>query len=108
MKNVKIIKAVLVVAALPLLAGAATQRYVVELSTEPAARFAARSFGERRQSLARPEVQAHRRRIRSEQDAAISGMNRVGGRIVLRTDTTSNTIVVDLEEADAAKLSAIP
>src|SRR5271165_6491096 len=106
MKTVKIIKTLLIVAALPLLAGAATRRYIVELSTEPAARFASRSFGERKESLARPEVQTHRDRIRTEQDQVAAQIQQLGGRILSRTDTASNTLAIELPEEKAAQLGS--
>jgi minor extracellular serine protease Vpr len=108
MKIVKIIKTVLIAVALPILAGAATQRYIVDLSTEPAARFASRNFGERKEALARPEVQTHRTRIRTEQDNAAASIRALGGVIVSRTDTASNTLTVDLPEEKAASLSSVP
>ena len=108
MKTVKIIKTFLIVAALPLLAGAATRRYIVELSTEPAARFASRSFGAHKESLARPEVQTHRSKIRSEQDQLTAQIQQLGGRILSRTDTASNTLTVELPEENAAKLASLP
>ena len=108
MRTVKIIKTLLIIAALPLLAGAATRRYIVELSTEPAARFASRSFGERKESLARPEVQTHRAKIRSEQDLLAAQIQQLGGRILARTDTASNTLSVELPEEKAAQLGSLP
>src|ERR1041385_9550804 len=89
MKTVKFLKAALITVVLPLLAGAATHRYVVNLATEPAARFASHTFGERRESLARPEVRTHRARIRAEQDAVAARVAALGGTIVGRTDTAS-------------------
>jgi minor extracellular serine protease Vpr len=108
MKSVKIVNVLAIAIALPILAGAAQHRFIVEFSTEPAAVFAARNFGERKESLARPEVKAHRDKIRAEQDAAISQIQQLGGRVVARTATTSNSAIVDLPEENAAKLSAIP
>jgi minor extracellular serine protease Vpr len=108
MKSVNFIKTVLVVLALPLLAGAATRRYIVELSTEPAANFAARNFGAKKESLARPEVKKHLATIHSEQDNAAAEIQKLGGRVVERTDTTSNVLIVDLPEENAAKLSSVP
>lgn len=108
MKSVKIVKSILIAAALPILAGAATHRYVVDLSTEPAAKFAARSFGERKESLARPEVKTQRAKIRAEQDGVAAKVHEFGGVLVTRTDTASNTIIIDLPEEKAASLSSIP
>ncbi len=108
MRSVKIVKALLITVALPMLASAATSRYVVDLSTEPAARFAARNFGERKEALARPEVQQHRAAIRAEQDTAATSIRALGGVVVSRTDTTSNTLIIDLPEEKAASLSSIP
>src|SRR5262249_28086011 len=112
MKNIKIIKLALIASSLPILAGAATRRYVVELSTEPAAVFASRSLGSssanQRELLSRPEVQAHRTAIRNEQDNAMARIQRLGGTLVARTDTASNTVIVDLPEENAAKLASIP
>jgi minor extracellular serine protease Vpr len=108
MKNLKIVKVFSIAVALPILAGAAQHRFIVEFSTEPAAAFAARNFGERRESLARPEVKTHRDRIRSEQDSAITQILQLGGRVVTRTATTSNTVTIELPEENAAKLSSIP
>ena len=93
---------------MPILAAAAQHRYIVELSTEPAAVFAGRNFGQRKQSLARPEVKNHRAKIRAEQDTAISQMQQLGGHVVTRVEVTGNTVVVDLPEENAAKLSSIP
>ncbi|HEY3836479.1 MAG TPA: S8 family serine peptidase, partial [Bryobacteraceae bacterium] len=107
MRSVKIIKTLLLIAALPILAGAATQRYIVDLSTEPAARFAARNFGERKEALARPEVQTHRTRIRTQQDNVAASIRALGGTIVSRTDTASNTLAVDLPEEKASSISSI-
>ena len=84
MRNVNIIKTLVIAIALPALAGAATRRYVVSLSTEPAVRFAGRSFGERRESLSRPEIQTHRTRIRTEQDRVAAKIRELGGKIVAR------------------------
>ena len=92
---------------MPFLAGAANHRYIVELSAEPAARFAARNFGERRTSLARPEVEKQRQTIRSQQDTVAAEIRKLGGRIVERTDTAMNTLIVDLPEENAGKLSSI-
>ena len=108
MRSVKIIKALLIIAALPLLAGAATRRYIVELSTEPAAHFASRSFGEHKESLARPEVQAHRAKIRAEQDQLAAQIQQLGGRVISRTDTASNTLAIELPEEKAAQLASLP
>jgi minor extracellular serine protease Vpr len=105
MRNLKLL---LIAASLPILAGAATHRYIVELSTEPAALFASRSFGPHKESLSRPEVQAHRTAIRDEQDRAMAGIKELGGSLVSRTDTASNTVIVDLPEENAARLSSIP
>jgi minor extracellular serine protease Vpr len=108
MRTVRFLKPFLLAAILPLLAGAATQRFVVQLSTEPAARFASRSFGESKASLTRPEVQIHRERIRAEQDAVAARIQDLGGRIVERTDTALNSLIIELPGANAAKLSTIP
>lgn len=108
MKILKIVNALSIAIALPILAGAAQHRFIVEFSTEPAAVFAGRNFGERKESLARPEVKVQRDKIRAEQDAAISQIQQLGGRVVARTATTSNTATVDLPEENAAKLSSIP
>jgi minor extracellular serine protease Vpr len=107
MRTVKIIKTLLIVAALPMLAGAATRRYIVELSTEPAARFASRSFGAHKEALTRPEVQTHRSNIRAEQDKLIAQIQQLGGRILSRTDTASNTLTVELPEENASKLATL-
>src|SRR5579871_4016903 len=106
MRSVKIIKFLMLVAALPIMAGAATQRYIVDLSTEPAAPYAARTFGERKDSLARPEVQTHRTRIRTEQDAVAARIRELGGVVIARTNTASNTLTVDIPEAKAAAIAA--
>ena len=108
MRTVKSVKTLLIVAALPLLAGAATRRYTVELSTEPAARFASRSFGPHAESLARPEVNAYRTRIRTEQDQLAASIQQLGGQILSRTDIASNTLTVSLPEEKAAQLGALP
>ena len=107
MRTVKFIKTVLIVAALPVLASAATKRFIVELSTEPAAKYASRSFGPRHESLARPEVQSHRVKIRKEQDQFAAAIQKLGGQVVSRTDTASNTVTVLLPEENAAKLASI-
>src|SRR5215470_4550738 len=107
MRKIKITKLLLIAGSLPILAGAATHRYIVELSTEPSAPFASRSFGPTKESLSRPEVQAHRTKIRDEQDRAIAAINELGGTVVARTDIASNTVIVDLPEEKAAKLSSI-
>ncbi len=107
MRSVKNIKALLIAVALPVLASAATHRYIVELSTEPAARFAARSFGPRKESLARPEVQTHRATIRSEQDRVIAEIQKLGGRIISRTNIASNTLSVELPSEKSGQLAAI-
>jgi minor extracellular serine protease Vpr len=106
-RHVKFVKALLICGAMPFLAGAANHRYIVELSAEPAARFAARNFGERRTSLARPEVEKQRQTIRSQQDTVAAEIRKLGGRIVERTDTAMNTLIVDLPEENAGKLSSI-
>ena len=108
MRTVKIIKTFLIAAALPIFASAAVNRYIVELSTEPAARFAARNFGERKESLARPEVKKHLAAIRAGQDSAATEILKFGGRILERTDTTSNTLIVEIADENAAKLSSVP
>src|SRR5580658_7710360 len=108
MRRLKNIKALLIIAALPLLASAATRRYTVELSTEPAAHFAARSFGAHKESLTRPEVQAQRTKVRAEQDQMAAAIEQLGGRILSRTDTASNTLTVALPEEKAAQLGALP
>lgn len=106
-KRAKIFRNLLVIAAMPILAGAATRRYIVELSTEPAARFAGHAFGDRKGSLARPLVTGHRAAIRAEQDTAAAEIQKLGGLVVERTDTASNTLIVDLQEESAAKLSSV-
>src|SRR5580698_8863839 len=98
MKSVKSVNVLLIAAALPILAGAATNRYIVDLSTEPAARFASRNFGERKESLARPEVQAHRTRIRTEQDTIAASIRALGGVVLTRTDTASNTMTISIPD----------
>jgi minor extracellular serine protease Vpr len=103
----KIIEMGVIAAFLPILAGAATRRYVVELSTEPAAVFASRSFGAQKESLSRAEVGAHRAAIREEQDRALAGIRELGGSLVARTDTASNTVIVDLPEENAGRLASI-
>jgi hypothetical protein len=108
MRTVKFIKTWLIIAALPILASAATKRYIVELSTEPAAKFASRSFGPHHESLARPEVQAHRAKIRSEQDQFAAAIQQLGGQILSRTDTASNTLAISLPEENAAKIATLP
>jgi hypothetical protein len=108
MKTVKFIKTLLIIAAVPVLAGAATKRYIVELSTEPAAKFASRSFGPRHESLARPEVQAQRVKIRGEQDQFSAAIQQLGGQILSRTDTASNTLTVALPEENAAQIATLP
>lgn len=108
MKTVKIIKSLFVAVVLPLVASAATHRYIVELSTEPATNFAARSFGAHKESLSHPDVRAHRARIRAEQDAAATAIQALGGAVVGRTDTASNTLFVDMPEENAPKLASLP
>ncbi len=108
MRSVKNIKTLLILAALPVLASAATKRYIVELSTEPAARFASRTFGPHKGSLARPEVQTHRTKIRAEQDAIVKSIQSIGGSLLSRTDTASNTLTVVLPEENAKQLAALP
>jgi minor extracellular serine protease Vpr len=108
MRIVRFLKPFLLAAILPSLAGAATQRFVVQLSTEPAARFASRSFGESKASLIRPEVQKHRDRILAEQEAVAARIQDLGGRIIERTDTALNSLIIELPGENAAKLSAIP
>ena len=96
--RVKIVKALLILAALPLLAGAATRRYIVELNTEPAARFAGRSFGARNAAMARPEVQRHMDAIHTEQESVASEVRKLGGRILDRTDCRSGPRVVTMRD----------
>jgi subtilisin family serine protease len=108
MRSVKTIKTLVIAVALPMLAGAATHRYIVELSSEPAVRYAGRSFGERKESLVRPEVQTYRNRIRAEQDRVGESIRAMGGTIVTRTDTASNTLIIDLPEEQAASLASVP
>src|SRR5215469_8823933 len=108
MRQKKIIQLGLITVALPILAGAATRRYIVELSTEPAASFASRSLGPLKESLARPEARKHRAAILDEQDKVMAGIQQLGGKLVARTDTASNTIIIDLPEENATRLSSIP
>src|SRR5579864_5650771 len=101
-------KPVLLAVILTSLAAAATQRFVVQLSTEPAARFASRNFGESKAALTRPEVQKHRDRIGAEQDAVAARIQGLGGRIIERTDTALNSLIIELPGENVAQLSAIP
>jgi subtilisin family serine protease len=108
MKSVKIIKTLLMTVALPILAGAATHRYTVELSTEPTVRYVSRSFGANKASLARPEAQIHGDKIRAEQDTVAQKVRALGGTVVGQTDTASNTLTIELPEEKAASLASIP
>jgi subtilisin family serine protease len=107
-KNVNIVKTLLIVAVFPVLASAATHRYIVELTTEPAARFASRSFGAHKESLARPEVTQHLARIKNEQDGVAAQLQVLGGTVVGRTNIASNVLVVDLPDEKAASLMSVP
>ena len=77
--------ALLFAVALP--ASAATRRYLVELSTEPGP--------------------AHRAEIRAEQDRVAISIQALGGVVISRTDTASNTLTVDLPEEKAPSLASI-
>ena len=107
-KNVNIVKTLFIVAIFPVLASAATHRYIVELTTEPAARFASRNFGAHKESLTRPEVTQHQARIKSEQDGVAAQVQLLGGTVVGRTNIASNVLMVDLPDEKAASLMSIP
>ncbi len=94
---------------IPLFAGIAPDRYIVELAGESAGQFIARTFppNQRRDALlGAPGLQA-RARVRSEQAAVRTRLARRGARIVGSVDTLANAIFVTIPAARVSRLRSV-
>ena len=82
-------------------------RYIVEFREEPVAALAVPSRLPLTSS-AEPSFVERRRLIRAEQGLAEQSIRSWGGRVLRRFDTLLNGIVVDLDDAAAARLRQMP
>ncbi|HLX43343.1 MAG TPA: S8 family serine peptidase [Bryobacteraceae bacterium] len=81
-------------------------RYIVQFSTEPAAKIAAAKHA--RYSASDVDVIARRSQIRAEHAAIESQIQAAGGAVVARYDTVFNGLAVQIADARAALLWSMP
>ncbi|MEP7365823.1 MAG: S8 family serine peptidase [Acidobacteriota bacterium] len=79
-------------ALIPALAETVPGRYIVELSTEPTPAF----------------LSTQRARLRTEQRGMRTRLEARNARVVESVETVANALIVDIADADAAKLATIP
>jgi subtilisin family serine protease len=96
----------------PLVAGGVVPgRYIVELSTEPLADHVVRLHGRgesARLALRGAEAQTHRGRLRAEQREASARIVQEEGRILGQVETVKNAVLVEIDDARAARLATLP
>jgi subtilisin family serine protease len=85
-------------------------RYIVELTGEPAAEEAIRMAapGQRKRALRSAAADQRRARIRAEQRAARQLLEGEGASIVDSVETVANALVVRMPDARAARLAGLP
>jgi minor extracellular serine protease Vpr len=91
------------VLAFPLAAANVPNRYIVELSTEPVARVAGRA-----RLIHSPAAEGQRLRVRSEQAAARTRIQQAEGVVTGSIENVGNAVVVQIDDAKAARLSKLP
>lgn len=91
------------VLALPLAAQIVPNRYIVELSGEPAATYAVKTKGNLRAALA-----DRRAAIQSEQLPVRQAVQNTGGTVLASIDTVANALVVEIPDSQAASLNRLP
>ena len=85
-------------------AGIVPDRYIVELSSEPAAgRVAGRG-----KSVNRLELERHRAEVRTEQARIKAAIQQAGGEVLDSLDTVANAILVRIPASQASRLSSLP
>jgi hypothetical protein len=97
----------LIFLAAPLVAGIVPNRYIVELSTESVAAHASRTQlrGRVFQTAA---AAGQRALIRSEQAGVRRAVERLQGRVTGTVENVKNALLVEIDDARAAQLSALP
>src|SRR5579883_1374520 len=92
--------------ALPLAAGLLPNQYIVELSGDPAsvrlARQGLRVHGHTR------ELQAHRQAVQAEQQPVRRAILQRSGKVVGSVDTVADALLVQIPDAQAQSLAALP
>jgi subtilisin family serine protease len=93
----------------PLFAGILPDRYIVELTGESAAQYIARTFppNQRRAALLGDPGRQARARVRREQTAMRSRLERRGARILGAVDTLANAMFVQIAATQAARLGGV-
>ena len=93
-----------IAAAVPLFAAAnLPNRYIVELSTEP--------VGAHVKALAllhTADANRHRAAVRAEQASARAAIEAAGGRVIGAVENVKNLLVVEMPDAEANRLAALP
>src|SRR6478672_8551891 len=89
----------------PLFAENVPGRYIVELTTEPVA-TQARGLG--RDAMRSPAAQRARARIRAEQAAARGRVQAAEGVVSASLENVQNALVVEIDDAKAPRLAALP
>jgi len=85
-------------------AGTVPDRYIVELTGEPAARRMA-AEGRRANEM---ESARYRASVRTEQAAARLEIEQAGGQVIESIDTVGNALFVRMPAGDAARLASLP
>lgn len=91
--------------AVPLVAETVPGRYIVQLATEPVATHVR---GQGRGAILSPAAQRHRARLRSEQAAARARVQQAEGSVSGAVENVQNALVVEIDDAKAARLAALP
>src|SRR5512132_3290940 len=84
-------------------------RYIVELNTEPVAEHIARTTarGARKLAMRGAEARQHRARLRTEQQRARGAAEANGATVLDTVDTVTNALLVQVPDAQAARLAAL-
>src|SRR5689334_490714 len=91
--------------AAPLVAADVSNRYIVELSTEPVSAHI-RAAG--RGALHSAGAERHRGRIRAEQTGFRGRVEAVSGVVTGAVETVKNAVVVSIDSAKAGELASLP
>ncbi len=91
--------------AFPLLAENVPGRYIVELTNEP---VATQARGQGRDAMRSPAAQRARARIRVEQAEARRRVQAVEGVVSASIENVQNALVVEIDDAKASRLAALP
>jgi minor extracellular serine protease Vpr len=89
--------------AVTLSAANVSNRYIVELTTEPVARIARNKAG-----LHSAAAEQHRRRIRAEQTTIRARIQQAEGVVTGAVENLRNALVVRIDDAKAARLASLP